>query len=153
MAAMGDQIHKLGDGDTRRDRPLRIPERGDITRLRPLELYTLDEVAAMFHVSRRTMHDYVRRHPFYRKLGSRKLFTRYDIRALYEALECPSNSSDERVARTGTCTELSEASLFARAQELLTPKRRKQSGRGGNGKSSNVLSLAPKRQRPSSEQP
>src|SRR6185369_15351294 len=93
----------------------------------PLELFTLDEVAATFRVSSRTMRDHVRRYPFYRLLGGRKLFTRADIRALYEALECPSSSSEDPAVRTGTSTELSEASAFARAQELLTTRPRRRS--------------------------
>jgi hypothetical protein len=60
-----------------------------------LELFTLDEVAATFRVSPRKMREHVRLHPFYRILGRRKLFTRSDIKALYEALECPSSSSEE----------------------------------------------------------
>src|SRR5260370_10934669 len=118
-----------------------------------LELFTLDEVATMFRVSPRTMHAYVRRHPFYRVLGSRRLFTRSDIKALYEALECPSSSNPDPAARTGTCTAPSEASTYARAQALLTKRPPKRSGRGGRGRSSNVVSLERRRRRPSSEQP
>jgi Helix-turn-helix domain len=51
-----------------------------------LELFTLEEVAATFRVSPRTMREHVKAHPFYRVLGGRKLFTRSDIKALYEAL-------------------------------------------------------------------
>ena len=83
-------------------------------------------------------------------LGGRKLFTPPTSRALYEALQCPSSSSDDPAARTGTSTEPSEASLYARAQELLTKRPRKRSGRGGNGRSSNVVSLARRRPQPSS---
>ena len=118
-----------------------------------LVLYTLDEVATIFRVSPRTMKAYVRQHPFYRVLGGRKLFTRADIRALYEALQCPSSSSDGQDGRTGTSMERSEASLYARAQELLTERPRKRSGRGGSGKSSSVVSLAERRQLHSSGQP
>src|ERR1700730_11473665 len=118
-----------------------------------LVLDTLDEVATMFRVSTRTMKRHVRQYPFYRVLGGRKLFTRADIKALYEALKCPSSSSDGQADRTGTSTERSEASLYARAQELLTEKPRKRSGRSGSGKSSSVVSLAERRQQPSSERP
>src|SRR6266404_2795376 len=111
----------------------------------PLELFTLEEVAATFRVSPRTMREHVKAHPFYRVLGGRKLFTRSDIKALYEALECPSNSSEGPAVRTGTCTAPSEASQYARAQELLTKKRPRRFARGGNGKSSNIVSLERKR--------
>src|SRR6516165_11468489 len=96
-----------------------------------LELFTLDEVAATFRVSPRKMREHVRLHPFYRVLGGRKLFTRSDIKALYEALECPSNSSEGPAVQAGTCMVPSEASQYARAQELLTKKRPRRSGPGG----------------------
>ena len=114
-----------------------------------LELFTIDEVAKTFRVSRRTMHEYLRRFPFYRRLNGRKLFTRSDIKALYEALECPSGSSDGKTETTTTYTEQSAASLSARAQVLLTKKLPKRSGRKGSGKSSKVVYLA-QRPRPRS---
>src|SRR4051812_47546593 len=117
-----------------------------------LELFTLDEVARTFRVSPRTMREHVKRFPFCRTIGGRMLFTRSDIRALYEALPCPSSSSEDPVVRTGISTELSEASAFARAQELLTRKPPKRSGRAGSGRSSNVVSLERKRPRRSSPQ-
>jgi hypothetical protein len=81
-----------------------------------LELFTLDEVARTFRVSPRTMREHVKRYPFYRVLGGRKLFTSNDIKA-------------------------------------LTRKRRKPSGHGENGKSSNVVSLGRKQQPLSSARP
>src|SRR2546430_3121756 len=118
-----------------------------------LELFTLDEVAATFRVSPRKMREHVRLHPFYRVLGGRKLFTRSDIKALYEALECPSSSSEEPAARTGTSSEPSEASAYARAHELPTTRPPKRFGRGASGRSSNVVSLERRRRRRSSAQP
>jgi hypothetical protein len=118
-----------------------------------LELFTLDEVAATFRVSPRTMREHVKRYPFYRLLGGRKLFTRSDIKALYEAMECPSSSSDAPGVHTGICTAPSEASLYAKAQELLTPKPRKRSGRSANGNSSTVVSLERRRRPRSSLRP
>src|SRR5215468_7242807 len=53
---------------------------------RKLELFTLDEVATTFRVSRRTMQDYVRQHPFYRALGGRKLFTHSDIKLIQRSV-------------------------------------------------------------------
>ena len=58
-----------------------------------LELFTLEEVAKTFRVSPRTMREYVRQHPFYRVLGGRKLFSRSDIKALYEAVEAERQAS------------------------------------------------------------
>src|SRR5262245_37653076 len=118
-----------------------------------MELFTLEEVARTFRVSPRTMREHVKAHPYYRLLGGRRLFTRADIRALYEALECPSSSSADPAVRTGTCTAPFEASLYARAQALLTPKPRKRSGRGGSGRSSNVVSLGQRQRRRSSQRP
>ena len=94
-----------------------------------LKLFTLEEVAATFRVSRRTMLEYVRRFPFYRKLGNRKLFTRDDISALYEGLQCPSSSLNDQVANTGTYQARSEASLFARARALTASKKPRRSAR------------------------
>jgi hypothetical protein len=56
-------------------------------------LFTIDEVAARFRVSRRTLQAHVRQYPYYRVLGRRKLFTEADISRLYETLPCPSSSS------------------------------------------------------------
>jgi excisionase family DNA binding protein len=56
---------------------------------------TLDEVAAYFRVSKRTMLEYVRQHPYYRMIGKRKLFTQADVLALEESLKCPSNSAPQ----------------------------------------------------------
>src|SRR5262249_40292942 len=106
-----------------------------------------------FRVSRRTMRSYVKLHPFYRVLGGRKLFTRSDIKALYEALECPSSLSADPAAPAGISTAPSEASQYAKAQELLTKKLPKRSARGGSGKSSNVVSLDRRRRQHSSAQP
>jgi hypothetical protein len=93
-----------------------------------LILFTLQEVAEMFHVSPRTMNEHVRKFPFCRMIGRRKLFTKADIKALYEALPCPSGSSEDPAARTGISTAPSEASAYARAQELLTKSRRSDPG-------------------------
>ena len=101
----------------------------------------IDEVATTFRVSRRTMHEYVRKHPFSR------LFTRADIKALYEALKCPSSSSEDQAVRTGTSTEPSEASAVRestgvadqKAAEAIRARReweiiqRSVFGRGGDG--------------------
>lgn len=57
--------------------------------LNPLSFYTLDEVAERFRVSRRTMQDFIRAHPFYRQIGRRKLFTEDDIHSLAGAMESP----------------------------------------------------------------
>lgn len=100
------------------------------------KLYTLDETAERFRVSRRTMQDFVRRFPFYRTLGRRKLFTEEDIASLYEALPCPSSSREGTEAQTGTSVGPSAASLSTRLQALLTAKRPRRSVRGANGKSS-----------------
>src|ERR1700730_18013748 len=114
---------------------------------------TLDEVATMFRVSTRTMKRHVRQYPFCRVLGGRKLFTRADIKALYEALKCPSSSSEDQDARTGISMEPSEASAYARAQELLTKKRPKRSGRRGTGRLSPGASFVQRRRPRSSVQP
>ncbi len=89
----------------------------------PRELFTVEEVAERFRVSRRTLQDFLRDHPFYRTLGRRKLFSEADITHLYEALPCPSSSNENAEARIGTSAVPSEASLWTRAHELLSGER------------------------------
>jgi excisionase family DNA binding protein len=108
------------------------------------ELLTLDEVAARFRVSRRTMQEHVKRYPFYRTLGRRKLFTEADVNHLYEVLECPSNSSNGMVAGSGTSSAPSAASLWTRAQALLTEPRQKKCARSASGRSSRRAFMAEK---------
>ena len=57
------------------------------------QLFTIEEVAMHFRVSRRTLQAHIRKYPYYRNLGRRKLFTEADIMKLYESLPCPSSSS------------------------------------------------------------
>jgi excisionase family DNA binding protein len=87
-----------------------------------IELFTVEEVAARFRVSRRTLQAFIREHPYYRTLGRRKLFTEADIARLYEALTCPSSLSGDTAVQTGTSAARSEASLWTKAQALLTEK-------------------------------
>src|SRR5580704_1528397 len=85
----------------------------------PPKFYTLDEVAARLRVSRRTLQDHLRVHPYGRRLGRRRLFSESEIQQLYEALPCPSNSTENAAAPTGTSAAPSEASLWTRAAALL----------------------------------
>lgn len=96
----------------------------------PLQFYTLDEVAARFRVSRRTMQGFIREHPCYRLIGRRKLFTEADIAQLAEALAYPSNSSAGTGARSGTSAVPSQASLWTKAQSLLRETKPKRTRRG-----------------------
>jgi len=53
-------------------------------------LYTIEEVATHFRVSRRTLQNHLRNHPYYRQFGRRKLFSEGDIAKLSRAMEnCP----------------------------------------------------------------
>ena len=99
-----------------------------------LTLHRLEEVAERFRVSRRTMQEVVRAHPYYRVIGRRKLFTEADIARLYEALPCPSNSSSANPV-FGTFAAPSEASLLTKAHALLNAKPLKRSERAGSGRS------------------
>src|SRR4051794_27435753 len=99
-------------------------------------LFTVDEVAERFRVSRRTFQAHIRQHPYYRQMGRRKLFTEADIQRLYEALPCPSNSSVDTEAQTSTCAVASGASLWTRAQALLTESSPNKFALGANGSSS-----------------
>lgn len=101
------------------------------------KLLTLDEVAGHFRVSRRTFQAHIRRYPFYRTLGRRKLFTEADIARLYEALPCPSNSNHRVKARRRT-TALeapTSESMLTEALALLTEKQQNASAATGSPKS------------------
>ena len=105
-----------------------------------IHLYTLEEVADRFRVSRRTMQELVKKHPFYRVLGRRKLFSEADISALYGALPCPSNLHEGTDHRSGTSVAPSEASLWTKAQALFKERQPKRSERAGNGRSRKAAS-------------
>jgi len=99
--------------------------------------YTIEEVARLFRVSRRTLQGYLRQHPYYRILGRRKLFTEADITRLYESLPCPSNSNRHAKARrhiTASGAPTSE-SLLTEALALLTERQPTVSAAGGSTKS------------------
>jgi hypothetical protein len=106
----------------------------------PVHLYTSEEVAEQFRVSRRTLENFLRHHPYFRRLGRRKLFTEADVARLYEALPCPSGLSEDTEDQTGISAVPSEASLWTRAAELLTGKQPKVSEPNANGSFSNPAS-------------
>jgi excisionase family DNA binding protein len=103
-----------------------------------LELFTIEEVAARFRVSRRTLQAHIRRFPFYRLLGRRKLFTEADIARLYEALPCPSPSNRRaKAARRSTASGApTSASMLTEALALLNEKQPTASVVAGSTKSS-----------------
>lgn len=105
-----------------------------------LTLYTIQEVASSFRVKPRKLRDFLKAYPYYRKLGRVYLFTEADVHQLYGALECPSDLSAGMGLRTGTSAAPSEASLWTKAQALLTEKPPKRSGRDGSGKSHKAAS-------------
>src|SRR5262249_43034173 len=110
-----------------------------------LELFTLDEVASRFRVSRRSFQSLIRQHPYYRTLGRRKLFTETDIGRLYEALSCPSNSFRPAAARRpiGQSAARTSANMWTEAQRLLNEQPRNKSLKNGSGKSSRTSSPSP----------
>src|SRR5262249_46076515 len=86
------------------------------------EFLTLEEVAQLFRVSRRTMQKFIRDHPFYRTLGRRKIFSQADVVRLYEALACPSNLSLPARARrrTGRSAAPTSADTLTEALKLAS---------------------------------
>ena len=88
------------------------------------EFFTIDEVAAHFRVSRRKLQEHIRRFPYFRLFGRRKLFTETDIVRLYEALPCHSNSNHRvRVRRHTTASEApTSESMLIEALALLNEK-------------------------------
>lgn len=83
------------------------------------ELYTIDEVAQRFRVSRRKLQAIIRDRPYYRVIGRRKLFTEADIQRLYESLPCPSNLSVDTAEKSSTSEAPSEAALWTKVRALL----------------------------------
>lgn len=107
----------------------------------PGALLTLEMVAKRLHSSKRTVQDLLRAHPFYRKVGRRKLMTEGDFAALIAALPggeaCRSSLSDTAgEASTGTSGARSGVSMYSRLQVLRTELRQKQCSSAGKLKSS-----------------
>ena len=82
------------------------------------DFFTLEEVASRFRVSRRTLQDFIRLHPYYRRLGRRKLFTEDDIARLYEALPCPSSSTESEARPISTSEAPSQAKLWSESTRV-----------------------------------
>ena len=89
-----------------------------------LRFFTIDEVAARFRVSRRTLLRHLRAHPHYRSLGRTKLFTEADISHIHETLRCPSNSKNRAQARRRTTPSGAPTweSTLTEALELVNEK-------------------------------
>lgn len=79
----------------------------------PIEFITIEQVAERLHVSRRKVQDLIKVHPFYRRLGRRKLFSVEDFNALVAKLPCGAPAEIE------TSTPPPEASLWREARRLL----------------------------------
>ena len=109
-------------------------------------LLTLPEVAGRLHKSPRWMQDFLRNNPFGRMAGRTRLFTEADVAAIIEALPCPSSSSNVTDPLSGISAAQSEASLWTKAQKLMTgskqkPYARRESGRSSTGRSAEVVPL------------
>src|SRR3546814_729538 len=108
----------------------------------PITVYTMEEVAAHLKVSRRVLQDLIKEFPYYRRAGRRKLFTAEDINEIVRRLPCRSSSTGAGIPPTTTSGALSEASLWTKAQKLLTAPPRKPSGSRGKRSSCYVASMA-----------
>lgn len=98
------------------------------------QLLTIDEFAAEFRVSRRTMEGLLQKHPVGFKVGNRWRFSQIDAARLREALEC-SNSPTGTGRQTGMSGALSPAAALTKAHALLTARSQKRIGPNGNGNS------------------
>lgn len=88
--------------------------------------HTMDEVAAMLRISRRTLQDLIKIHPHYKVAGKRrKLFSESDITKICEAIQCRSTLSSAKAHEPGISGGPSEESLWTEAQKLTTVKRQK----------------------------
>jgi excisionase family DNA binding protein len=108
-----------------------------------IALYTMDEAAKELRVSRRWLQEFIQRHPYYRTVGRKKLFTAEDLARLIGALPCPGSSSRPAKARrrTGTSVANTSASLWTTARALLRNERRGASSRRGESRQ-NVVNFA-----------
>lgn len=85
------------------------------------KIHTMDEAAAALRISRRSLHEIIKRHPFYFLNGNRKLFTDADLVKLTEALRPASAPRPSRAAGAPTLAE-----TWARAEKALAkPARRR----------------------------
>ena len=62
----------------------------DVCPFIPVADITMEECAKRLHISRRTLQELVKRHPYYMEAGRRKLFAKIDFERLQEALRCRS---------------------------------------------------------------
>lgn len=100
----------------------------------PEKLYTLVEAAEYFRVSRRTFQNHIKRHPFYRSIGRKKLFSDSDLARLYDSLPTPQNRDPLRVKIKPHLIRNREQDTLRELRELLSRDRKKRTGR----KSSNA---------------
>ncbi len=85
-------------------------------------LLTMEDVAGLLRVSRRTLQDILREHPYYRVVGRAKRFTKDDFERLLEALRFRTRSVDAGESQTGTSAAPSEAALWTRLRALTTER-------------------------------
>lgn len=112
-----------------------------------IQLMTMDEAAEVLRVSRRSLQEIIKRHPFYVPNGNRKLFTEADLMAILAGLrreveQCRSSSSLPAMAkrRTGRSEEHTLESAWTRARELLMKRSQSKSSQRKDERS-NVVSL------------
>jgi hypothetical protein len=90
---------------------------------------TMDEAAQTLRISRRTLQDLIVKHPCYSVVGNRrKIFSHKNIKQLFEAMQCRSNSLSATVHQSGILGVPSEESLWTEALKLTSKKQPKQSG-------------------------
>lgn len=91
-----------------------------------------------------TLRALAKRHQIGRKLGRAYVFTPADIQALVEKLPCPSSSSSDMEAKSGTSVALSEDFALTKALEFATaPRRNKSSSSGRRNSSTSPSTVTP----------
>lgn len=105
-------------------------------------LFTMVEAAKEMRASRRWLQEYIKKNPYYRLRGNRKVFTAEDIIKLQEALPCPSTSMPPvpRKQRPTKSAEPTAASWWTEAQKLLKNEKPRKSSDSGK-KRSNVVCM------------
>jgi hypothetical protein len=96
-------------------------------------------VGTVFPVTERVILDTARKHGVGRKLGRVIVFSVDDVKQLYEALPCPSNSSNGQNRRTGNSAAPSGESAYEKAVASFSKNAAGPKSSGPSGKQKSVF--------------
>ena len=92
----------------------------------PPGVYDMVQAAAFLKVGRRAVQDRIKIYPYYSVNGRRKLFSKANIDALWETMQCHSSTTSLLGERTGTYEESTTLeSMFSGHSKPKTKKQQK----------------------------